>query len=239
MYYTDSHIHLQDYNLQDVKNVVTNAKKNNISAFVTVSARPTDWQKIAVLVQSYPNITPAFGIHPWYINEIKPDTLTELENFLQKFPQAFVGECGIDRLNNTDTETQKKFLLPQIELADYYKRSLIIHAVHADDIFAGILKKLPPRTVFHSYSGNLQWGKQIFRQGFYVGLNPAILRKKNYARIIADVPLQQMLLESDAPYQSKTEDITKLAQIVAQIHNISVSELLSVLYRNQIVFKGE
>ena len=67
MIYADTHIHLQDYNPADVKNVVTNANKNNVCEFVNASSHPTDWQKVLDIAAEFTGIIPAIGVHPWYI----------------------------------------------------------------------------------------------------------------------------------------------------------------------------
>lgn len=246
MGYTDSHIHLQDYKPQDVKNVVTNAVKNKVTTFVNASAHPNDWPAIEELADTYSGIIPAFGVHPWYIDDIPPNWLQELEKLLQKYPQAFIGECGIDRLKNPQTERQLQILLPHIELAQRYKRPLIIHAVRADAIFTGLLSQLPPQTVFHSYTGSIEWGKKLQSAGFYLGLNFSVLRKKNSLELINNLDLNHILVETDGPYQSGQpnepslpEDLPQLAEHIAAARNMTTMELQNILSANWHRFTGE
>ena len=177
--YVDSHIHLQDYKTQDIKNVVTNAAQNGVTHFINPSAHPKDWDKVAELALLYPQLVPAFGVHPWHIDEVSADWEQRLENMLNKYPTAFVGECGIDRLKNPDTVTQIKILRFHAELAQKYNRPLIIHSVKADNEMASLFDALPQRTIFHSFTGSAEWGKMIQSRGFFIGLNFSILRKKN------------------------------------------------------------
>ncbi|HBO49997.1 MAG TPA: hypothetical protein DD619_04340, partial [Alphaproteobacteria bacterium] len=62
MIYADTHIHLQDYSSADVKNVVTNANKNNVCEFVNVSSHPADWQKVLDIAAEFKGIIPAVGV---------------------------------------------------------------------------------------------------------------------------------------------------------------------------------
>ena len=244
--YVDSHIHLQDYRTQDVKNVVTNAAKNGVIRFINPSAHPADWQHIAELAQQYPEITPAFGVHPWHINEAPTDWVQKLETILQKNPQAWVGECGIDRLKNPQTTRQIAVFKEHIALAVCYNRPLIIHAVKADREITELLPALPPRTIFHSFTGSAEWGKEIQRRGFFIGLNFSILRKQNAAEILHSLNLHRLLLETDGPYQNiergaetLPQNLPILAQKIADLLQIPIATFEQIIFKNQVLFSGE
>lgn len=244
--YVDSHIHLQDYKTQDIKNVVTNAAKNGVTHFINLSAHPTDWNEVAKLADLYPEVIPAFGVHPWHINEVFEDWKQMLEYMLNKYPTAFVGECGIDRLKNPDISSQKAVLNFHIELANKYHRPLIIHSVKADNKMTSLFDTLPKRTIFHSFTGSAEWGRQIQSRGFFIGLNFSILRKKNAAEILRSLNLRQILLETDGPYQniergSETlpQNLPDLAQKIAALLQMPTVELEEFIVENQNVFLGE
>ncbi|MBP5352315.1 MAG: TatD family hydrolase [Alphaproteobacteria bacterium] len=239
MPYVDSHIHLQDYKHQDVKNVVNNAIKNQVNCFVNVSSHPSDWQTVAALAAEYAAVIPAFGVHPWYIAEAASNWPGMLEELLQKNPQAWVGECGIDRLKNPDTDSQRHIFETQAALAVKYGRPLIIHSVKADEPMREMFSLLPAKTVFHSYIGSVEWGREIQRHGFYIGLNFSILRKKNFAHLVQELNFDQVLLETDGPYQSPDKnsetmpaDIPLLAAEIAAILGTNVAALEAKLYHN-------
>lgn len=244
--YTDSHIHLQDYKTHNVKNVVTNAIKNNVMHFINPSAHPSDWETVAALAAQYPEVTPAFGVHPWYIADISPDWRQKLAFYLEQNPAAYVGECGIDRLKNPDTAAQIDIFKQHIELAKQYRRPLIIHAVKADSEMSELFPILPPRTVFHSFTGSAEWGKNIQKHGFYIGLNFSILRKKNAAEILKALDLKRILLETDGPYQNiergvetLPQNLPTLAQKIAELAEIPYGELAQIIADNQTEFSGE
>lgn len=246
MLYVDSHIHLQDYKTQDINNIVTAAQKNNVDILVNPSAQPTDWQKISRLAAQYPFIVPAYGVHPWHIAEVPNNWQTELANLLKNNPKAWVGECGIDRLKNQDIAAQRTILKPQITMAQDFRRPLIIHAVKADEIFTELFPLLPPRTIFHSFTGSAEWGQQIQRRGFFIGLNFSVLRKKNAANIVQKLNLSQILLETDGPYQSGTpnqetlpQNLPLLAEQIAAIRQMPLTELNDILAANWQNFSGE
>lgn len=246
MFYVDSHIHLQDYKTKDAESIVKNAQKFNVNIFVNPSAHPTDWQAVASLAAQYPQIIPAYGIHPWHIEAVAENWAEDLAALLQNNPRAFVGECGIDRLKNPNTEAQLAIFKTHIELAKQYNRALIIHAVKADCVLEPLLTELPERTVFHSFTGSIEWGQQIQNRGFFIGLNFSILRKKNAAQIIKSLDLSRVLLETDGPYQSgekgvetMPQNLPQLAQKIAELRGISVAELAEHLNTARLNFIGE
>lgn len=244
--YTDSHIHLQDYKTHNIKNVVTNAIKNNVVHFINPSAHPSDWETVAALAVQYPEVTPAFGVHPWYIADIASDWQQKLEFYLKQNPAAYVGECGVDRLKNPDTAAQIDIFKCHIELAKQYRRPLIIHAVKAESEMSELFPLLPPRTIFHSFTGSAEWGKNIQKHGFYIGLNFSILRKKDAAKILKALDLHRILLETDGPYQNiergvetLPQNLPLLAQKIAELAEIPYSELAQIIAANQREFSGE
>ena len=246
MSYADSHIHLQDYKTQDVKNIVNAAQKKGISVFVNASAHPADWAKVAKLANDYACIIPAFGIHPWHITDAPKNWFDKLEQYLKKYPNSWVGECGIDRLKNKDIQAQTEILLSQIKLAKSFSRPLIIHSVKADEQMQKLFTILPKKTIFHSFSGSVEWGNQIQQHGFYIGLNFSVLGKKNADKILNSLNLQQILLETDGPYQSgipNTETLPQnlpdLSEKIAQILKITPKKLQEILQQNWQNFTGQ
>ena len=244
--YIDSHIHLQDYKTQDIKNVVINAAKNGVTHFINPSAHPADWNEVEKLADLYPEVIPAFGVHPWHINDVPEAWEQILENMLKKHKTAFVGECGIDRLKNSDTAGQIKILRYHAELAQKYNRPLIIHSVKADNEMAELFSVFPRRTIFHSFTGSAEWGRQIQKQHFFIGLNFSILRKNHAAEIMRSLNLQQILLETDGPYQNfiagaetLPQNLPDLAGKIADLLHMPFTEFTNIIIENQKKFLGE
>lgn len=244
--YVDSHIHLQDYKTQDIKNVVTNAQKNGVVGFINPSAHPGDWETVAALAHTYDNVIPAFGVHPWHIADVPHDWATSLEKMLRQYPTAYVGECGIDRIKNTDTDTQTVVFRQHIALAQQYNRPLIIHSVKADNEMTALFPILPAKTIFHSFTGSAEWGKNIQAHGFFIGLNFSILRKNNATEILQALNPQQLLLETDGPYQNfergqetLPQNLPFLAQKIAELIHLPYDEFAAIIAHNQQTFTGE
>ena len=242
----DTHVHLQDFNGRNATEIINQAQKVGVSDFVCISAHKDDWKKVANIAQMLPqNVIPAFGIHPWYIENCSNNWVNELKTFLQKYPMAAIGECGIDRSKNIDINLQEKIFLKQIELAQDLCRPLIIHAVKAQEQIEKLWSKLPPKTAFHSFNSNLEFLRQIVELGFYVGVNFSILRNPKKEQILSNIPLAQLLLETDAPYQAREKNgensptlLPELAKEIALIRGDDMETFAFHIYQNaNFIFK--
>ena len=244
MKFIDTHIHLQDYKTRYTTDILAAAAAAGVEKFVCCGTSPADWDDVAGLYRRFPEkIIPAFGLHPWHINRAEDDWPEKLENLLQTYPQALVGECGLDRHKNPDEEPQTEIFRRQTALAVKYNRPLIIHAVKSQMFFEHLWPELPPRFVFHSFAGSVDFLRQIIRKGGYVSFSFSIRRQKTADELIKEVPLARLLLESDGPYQSpepesetRPEDLPGLAAFIAARRPETETELLKNLYQNSEEF---
>ncbi len=246
MQFMDTHVHLQDFNSRNATEIINQAQKVGVSDFVCISAHEDDWQKIANIVRMFPqNVIPAFGIHPWYVEKCSDNWDSRLEILLQNYPTAAIGECGIDRHKNIDINLQKKIFLKQIDLAQDLCRPLVIHAVKAQEQIEKLWNKFPKKTIFHSFNSNIEFLRQIVEHGFYVGINFSILRNPKKKLILQNIPLPQLLLETDAPYQPREKNgensptlLAELAKEIAFIRGNSVEIIAQQTYQNaNFIFK--
>ena len=246
MQFMDTHVHLQDFNGRNATEIITSAQKVGVSGFVCISAHENDWSQVIKIARMFPqNVVPALGIHPWYAESCSDNWDNKLETFLQKHPTAAIGECGIDRHKNIAPDLQEKIFIKQIEIAQDLQRPLIIHAVKAQAQIEKLWHRLPTKTVFHSFNSSLEFLRQIVEHGFYIGVNFSILRNPQKVQILPNIPLTQMLLETDAPYQprEKGEDNTpallpKLAHEIALIRGDSIETFAQQTYQNaNYIFK--
>lgn len=234
MQFCDTHIHLQDIKT-DLNEFIKTAKSLGINRFITVCATESDWKKAAAIAAAYPkSVTPAFAVHPWYTKQAQTDWEKRLEKMLNEYPEALIGECGFDLLKNKDIKTQAEVFDIHLQLAKKYHRPLLIHAVKAEMPLAAYWQKMPEKFIIHSFNGSGQILEKTIKHGGCVSLNAKILNKKNADEILRFIPAEHLLFESDAPYQTRVEDIIGLCKRIAAAQGKSVENLAQIVYANSI-----
>lgn len=244
MEFIDTHIHLQDYKSRFATDIITDAIKNGVTKLICAAILQSDWDKVARYYKQYPNnIVPAFGLHPWYVNEAKADWRERLEEFLIRFPNALVGETGLDRYRLSDDEPQNSIFKSHIEIAKKYHRPLLIHAVKSSDWLENYWDILPEKFVFHSYNGRREMLKKIIDCGGYVSFSSSILQNREKEKTLQAVPFDRLLLETDGPYQSlhsgvegEPRFIPELAAEIANIRGENLTEFSTHVYKNSLEF---
>lgn len=231
MHFFDTHLHLQDFGIDNAAAVISQLQKAGIDKAICVSAKESDWEKAAFLAENFPNFAiPAFAIHPWYVGDVSNGWEKKLEKMLNKYPQALLGECGFDRLKNQDFNLQAHVFDMHLKLAKKYHRTLLIHAVKAWDWLERYWTQLPKKFVFHSFNARPSHLDKILKYGGYIAVNEKFLKNKTAEEILHTVPNTRLLLESDAPYQGKAKDIPALCLKIATIRQENIEDLAFRIY---------
>ena len=198
----DSHCHLNDPRFNDQQAaLIAAAAQAEVSDYVVPATTVSGWPAIHQLATDYPGVHPAYGLHPWFIDQHDRDAMTQLSHWLASHPAVAVGECGLDFLRPNRPQ-QEQLFAAQIELARDCNLPLIIHAHKALDRVIQMLRQFPGVTgVIHRFSGSLDQAQRLIDLDFYVGVAAGITdtRQAKLRRTLAALPLERLLLESDAP----------------------------------------
>ncbi len=176
------------------------------------------------------------GLHPWWADSPLADSLLErLEE--EPLPHG-LGECGLDYVRARDPharERQIAALRRQLAIAVEREIPVALHCVRAwHDLYAE-LRVFKVRGLIHAWTGSAQQTREVLRLGLHVSVGPDVLRSSRARAGLAEVPLERLLLESDAPdrpvpgaEQGEPAHVSIVASAVAQSRGESVSTVLSV-----------
>jgi TatD DNase family protein len=231
---THCHIHSKDYGL-DPDLVIKDGAEAGVSAAIVVGTDLEDSKLAVKFAKSHDNIYSSIGIHPHeakdYINDQKK--LNEFASLADDKKIVAIGECGLDYYyNHSPKADQKKILEFQLELAQKHNLPVIFHVRDAFEDFWPIIDRYPNiRGVIHSFTASKEILQEILSRNLYVGLNGIMTFTKNQAQLDAAklVPLEKMLLETDAPFLTPAPYRGTIAQLK---HVINVAFFLSEL-RNE------
>lgn len=200
----DCHLHLQDRRLGNPTPILAAVRREKIRCLVVNGTDPDDWGEVAGLARIAPEVIPCFGLHPWRVGNAAEDWRDKLERWLGAFPQAGVGEVGLDRwIRGHDVKRQKDVFLAQLELAANLRRPLSLHCLQAWGTLLECLRTadLSAGCLLHSYGGPVEMVRDFADLGVYFSLSGYFFRegKEEKLRAFECVPPDRVLLETDAP----------------------------------------
>ncbi|WP_223269211.1 MULTISPECIES: TatD family hydrolase [unclassified Polaribacter] len=201
-------------------------------------------KNVVSILNTYPNSIDfshsfSIGLHPWYINREKvEEELLRVELKLQHKNCFALGECGLDTITKVDFDVQKSVFRKQIALSEKYQKPLMIHCVKAHQEIISLKKEIKPmqQWVLHGFNKNLQLAQSLLKNGIVVSFGAAIISHKKLQEVVLEIPLENMLLETDDNTDLKIQEIY---QKVAVIKKIEVKELQQKIAQNfKRIFKG-
>ncbi|WP_166360681.1 TatD family hydrolase [Pseudomonas akapageensis] len=247
----DTHTHLDfpDFDA-DRPEVLANARALGVERMVVLGVYQRNWQRVWDLVLGDPHLYAAFGLHPVYLDEHRPEDLTELGDWLTRLKGhrqlCAVGEFGLDYfLPELDRERQQALFDAQLQLAADFDLPALLHVRRSHAPVIASLKRfrLQRAGIIHAFSGSYEEAREYIKLGFKLGLGgaatwPQALRLR---KVIAALPLGSVVLETDSPdmapamfpgVRNSPEHLTQIAQAHAELMGISVDELASASSRN-------
>ena len=174
-----------------------------ISKTVVNGTRPEDWGLVEELARKYKWVIPSYGLHPWYVNQPCENWREQLE-LLLRGQAAVVGEIGLDRwIENYDSARQEEAFVWQLRRAAELERPVTIHCLKAFGRLLEILQseKVPAGFLLHSYGGPAEMIPRYAELGGYFSISGyfAQERKEKQREVFRKVPLDRVLVETDAP----------------------------------------
>jgi TatD DNase family protein len=239
--YVDTHCHLQFEHFQkDLSDVIRTAQKAGVTQCIVPGVDTLSCNLAITLAHEVPNMLFAsIGFHP-YEAAHRPD-VSKLETLVRENNNdsaiVAIGECGLDyHLYKGEQalgkkQEQKILFEEHLRLANRLNLPVIMHCRDAFDDFFDVLDSVPsmPRGVIHCFSGGLQEIRFAQQRHLYIGVDGNLTYSKLLQQIIPNIPLDMILLETDAPYltpaphrgtRNEPKYIPLIAQTVADFHHV-------------------
>lgn len=210
----DTHCHLDVAEFDpDRDAVVARAQAAGVRRQVIPAIAAAGWPGLREACHSAPGLYPAYGLHPVFLGEHAPEHLDALRDWVEREQPVAIGECGLDFfLADLDRQAQASYFDAQLRLARDCDLPLIVHARRAVDAVIASIRRIGGaasgqssrlRGVVHSFSGSPEQARQLWDLGFMLGLGGPVTyeRAQRLRRLVAEMPLEFLLLETDSPDQ--------------------------------------
>lgn len=244
----ESHAHYDDEAFdEDRDTLLSSLPENGIDMVVNVGASLQSCRATIELMEKYPFIYGAIGVHPSETGELEEEGFNWLKESCGIEKVVAVGEIGLDyHYEEPEKPIQKKWFERQLELAREVRLPVIIHSREAAKDTLDIMKNLHAEEmggVVHCYSYTKEIAKEYLDMGFYFGIGGVITfsNAKKLKEAVEYIPTDRILMETDSPYlapepnrgrRNSSLNIPYIAEAIAALKGISYEEVLTVTHRN-------
>ncbi len=203
----DSHVHTDDERLQlRQREVLRSARAANIIAQIVPGISRRLWPRVKALCDGQADLYPCYGLHPCFHDEHATEDIRELAYWLGRERPVAVGECGLDyQIANPDKPGQQQTFASQLALAREFDLPIVIHARKAvEDVIGMVRSSGHYRGMIHSFNGSAQQAGKLIDLGYKLSFGGAVTydRAHRLRKLVAQLPLDTLLLETDAPDQT-------------------------------------
>ena len=243
----DTHAHYDDAQFDADREALLSAMPENGVGLILDPGCDLESSRAAIaLAEQYPHIYAAVGYHPENCAPYTDADLDILRRLAQHPKVVAIGEIGLDYYweQNPPKEFQQAVFRAQLALARDLDLPVIVHDrdAHADCL--AIVKEFPEvRGVFHCYSGSVEMARELWKLGWYLGLDGPVTYKnaRRTVEVAAEVPLERLLLETDSPYmapvpkrgtRNDSRNIRCIAEKIAEIRNMTADAIIRVSAEN-------
>lgn len=243
----DTHAHYDDEQFDlDREKLLLSMKGGGVGSIMNASATFESCGRVLDLAHRYPFLYAAIGVHPDHVGGLDDEKVLKMKELLKDEKVLAVGEIGLDYYWKEETvETQKKWFIRQLQLAEEEGLPVIIHSRDAASDTLQIMREYGKDLsgVIHCFSYSREIAMEYVNMGYYIGVGGVVTFKngKKLKEVVDAVPLSSIVLETDCPYlapvpnRGKRNDSLNLkyvAEEIAGIKGISVSEVIEETEKN-------
>ncbi len=249
----DTHAHLYlDAFSEDLVEVVDRARSEGVHRIYLPNIDSSHTDSLKKLASSFDGLFyPMMGLHPCSVkSDNHLDELAHVEKEIDNNPGYYyaIGEIGVDLYWDKSTQQlQEEAYRRQIDLARQHSLPIIIHSRESLDITISIMKEKQKgdlKGIFHCFNGSVEQGKRIIDLGFNLGIGGVVTFKNaGVDKVVAELPLGSMVLETDAPYltpapfrgkRNESSYIRYVASRISELHGITMTEVIDKTTENAL-----
>lgn len=238
IYLIDTHTHINMIEGISEADIIRNAALNNVKKIVVPASCAKDIDEVFELAQNYENIYCYLGIHPEEAKDWNGEIEEKIKTLASSPKVVGIGEIGLDYYwDKSNIDLQKEIFIKQIELANELNLPLNIHDRDAHKDTFDILKEHNKNSavIMHCFSGSHEFALECIKEGWYIALGGVVTFKnaKKMKEVAKIVPIEKLLLETDAPYltpvphrgeENQPAYIKFTAEEIAKLKGISFEE---------------
>ena len=246
----ETHAHYDDEKFDEDRDaLLSSMKENGIGRIINVSANLESLENTRKLMEQYPFIYGAFGLHPDEVGDLNEDVMERMRGLCRLEKAVAVGEIGLDYYwDKENHEKQQYWFRRQIALAREEKLPMIIHSREAAADTLRVMKEEKSEEiggVIHCFSYSAEMAEEYLKMGFYLGIGGVVTFKnaKKIKEVVQMAPMERILLETDSPYlapvpyRGKRNSSLYLPYVVreiAEIKGISEEEVIEMTKKNAV-----
>ena len=247
----DTHCHIDDPQYaEELKEFLNDQKEGGVQAILVPGVDASSVKDVLTVCDQYPEyLLPALGLHPENVKEDWEEQLHTLKVAVEQrmtshSPLVAIGEIGLDyHWDTTFKAQQHEVLREQMRWAEEWQLPVMIHSRDATEDTLNILREFPSvKGVMHCFSGSHEIAKQVIEMGYYLGIGGVITFKNcKLAEHLEGIPLDRLVLETDAPYmapvpyrgkRNESKWMYHIAERLAQVYNCSVEQIIKTTSAN-------
>lgn len=248
----DTHTHINCIDDFSIDEILKNASDNGVEKLIVPSAYASDIDIVAELASKYENVYGLLGVHPSEVKDWTDDLINKIKECAKSPKIVGIGEIGLDYYwDKSFNDLQKEVFIKQINLANELNFPISVHDREAHKDSFDILTEFNKNSIviMHCFSGSVEFMHECVKQGWYIAIGGVVTFKNaiKMKEVAKEVPLDKLLIETDAPYltpvpyRGKTNQpayVKYVAEEIANLRNTSFEEINEQTTKNaKLVFK--
>lgn len=250
----DTHVHLNaDQYDEDLDSVIERAREAGVSKFVVIGFDQKTIDRTMELIDKYEDVYGVIGWHPVDAVDCTDADLERIEELSEHPKIVGIGETGLDyHWDKSPKDVQQEVFKKQIALAKRVKLPLVIHNRNATEDVVDILEQEEARDVggiMHAFSGSKEIADRMIKQNFMISLGGPVTFKnaKQPKDVAKHVPLDKLLVETDAPYltphpyrgkRNEPAYVKLVAKEIAELKGVTFEEVAEATTKNAKMIYG-